>query len=341
MQKLVQGENSLKQVAAEIKAAGYESVFLVTGKHFLQSANLDFLDEIKVNHFIKSGTNVEEEEISKAIKEFAQDPSQAVLAIGGGSVLDIAKAVIHHCIETLLPVPFFAAAPTTAGSGSEATHFAVVYKQGKKISLVHPDLMPKLVFLDPALTYSLSSYQTAVSGIDVFAQAVESYWNKNVSEESKQFAVDSISTWKEYFVKAVTDPDPVAREKMLLAAYLAGKAINITRTTGPHALSYYLTVNHGVPHGQAVALFLPVFFFYNEPSAELYSLLGVNDAEGAKDFIRQKMKETGLATSFAELGLDKDKLMEGLLDEVNEERFANNPSSFDREKLKALIKEHL
>jgi alcohol dehydrogenase class IV len=272
MQKLVQGENSLKQVTAEIKSAGYDSVFLVTGKHFLKENDLGFLDGLHVSHFIKSGPNVDEEEVSNAVKEFAKNPSQAVLAIGGGSVLDIAKAVIHHCIETLLPVPFFAAAPTTAGSGSEATHFAVVYKQGKKISLVHPDLMPKVVFLDPLLTYSLPAYQTAVSGIDVFAQAVESYWNKNVSEESKQFAVDSISTWKECFVKAVTGPDPVAREKMLLAAYLAGKAINITRTTGPHALSYYLTVNHGVPHGQAVALFLPVFFFYNEPSAELYSL---------------------------------------------------------------------
>ncbi|MEO7922195.1 MAG: phosphonoacetaldehyde reductase [Chitinophagaceae bacterium] len=341
MQKLIQGENSIRQVAAEIKSTGYTSVFLVTGKHFREQSDTSFLDGLAVNHFIKSGTNVTGEEIDMAYKEFCKDPSQAILAIGGGSVIDIAKAVIYQCIESLQPVPYFAAAPTTAGSGSEATQFAVIYRDKKKLSLVHEDLLPKLAILDPSLTTTLPAYQTAVSGIDVFAQAVESYWNKNATEESKQYAVDSISTWKDFYIKLVKEPDIMAREKMLLSAYLSGKAINITRTTGPHALSYYLTVNHDIPHGQAVALFLPVFFFYNHPPAELYSLLGVKDAVEAKQFIQQKLKEAGLANSFGELGIKKESILESLLDEVNEERFANNPSSFDREQLKELIREHL
>ena len=177
--------------------------------------------------------------------------------------------------------------------------------------------------------------------MDAFSQAVESFWNMNATTESKQYAVESILLWKESFLPAVNQPQPETRSKMLWASHLAGKAINITRTTGPHALSYYLTINHQVPHGQAVALFLPIFFLYNNPGKELCSLLQVNDEIEAKEMIQLTMKQAGLATIFLELGLDKTTIIYELLDEVNEERFANNPMIFDREKLKQLIKEHL
>jgi alcohol dehydrogenase class IV len=296
---------------------------------------------LRVEHFIKQGPNVEEEEIRVAFLQFSKNSNQAVLAIGGGSAIDLAKAVIHHCIEMSLSHPFFVAIPTTAGSGSEATHFAVIYKSGKKHSLVHADLLPQMVILDPQLTYSLSPFQAAVSGIDAFSQAVESYWNVKATEQSKQYAAESISLWKDSFVNAVTQPDNENRKQMLMSAHLAGKAINITRTTGPHALSYYLTAKHHIPHGQAVALFLAVFFLYNRPGADLCSLLGVVDGKQAKELIQDIMKKTGLAISFAELGLDKEKILDELLNEVNEERFANNPAAFDRDKLKQLIGQYL
>jgi alcohol dehydrogenase len=341
MSKLIQGENSIQQIAAEISGAGYDSVFLISGKHFQPEINSGFLPGISTNHYIKSAANVEEVETEKAFRQFSKRINQAIVAIGGGSVIDLAKAVIHRCIESSLPVPFFTAIPTTAGSGSEATHFAVVYKQKRKYSLVHPGLLPQLVILDPSLTYSLPAYQTAVSGIDAFSQAVESFWNLNSTEESKEYAHESILLWKNFFIKTVNQPDPQVREKMLLASHLAGKAINITRTTGPHALSYYLTAHHHIPHGQAVALFLPVFFLFNKPGKELCSLLSVKNELEAKEMIQQVLQQAGLAVNFAELGLNKESILDGLLDEVNEERFANNPAAFDREELKRLIKEHL
>jgi alcohol dehydrogenase class IV len=263
------------------------------------------------------------------------------LAIGGGSVIDLSKALILKNGEEKKPIPFFVAAPTTAGSGTEATHFAVVYKYKKKISLVDPVLLPQLVILDPVLTYSLTPYQTAVSGMDVLAQAVESYWNKNATGESKMHSIQAILTWKDFFINAVKSPDEKSREKMQYAAYLAGKAINITRTTGPHALSYFLTANHGIPHGHAVALFLPLFFLYNRNQEELYHLLGVENEKEAEHYILHCMKEAGLATKLSELNIDKENIIESLLDEVYEERFANNPMPFDSDKLKQLILEHL
>lgn len=342
MQKLVQGEHILDKAAKEIIGEGY-NVFVVTGQHFIANGDLRFLDGLQVTHFIKQGPNVEEQEIAKASMAFHKAHAQVILAIGGGSVIDLCKAIIYPIVATGGIAPYFVAAPTTIGSGSEATHFAVIYREKKKTSLVHQHLLPAAVVLDPALTWSLTAYQAAVSGMDALSQAVESYWNVNATAESWRYAAEAIGIWKQFFIASVKG-DRAARGNMLQAAHLAGKAINITRTTGPHALSYYLTANHHVPHGQAVALFLPVFFLYNLEHAtrsELLALLEAKDAMDAKERIRGYMKEAGLAVTLQGLGIDKASVMNALLDEVNEERFANNPVAFDRGKLKELIDRYL
>jgi alcohol dehydrogenase len=342
MQKLVQGEHILNKVAEQIIGEGH-NVFVVTGQHFVADRDLSFLDGWQITHFIKHGPNVEEQEIMRASMAFHRAQGDVILAIGGGSVIDLCKAIIFPIVTVGEKAPYFVAAPTTVGSGSEATHFAVIYKEKRKTSLVHKHLLPAGVVLDPALTWSLTAYQAAASGMDTLAQAVESYWNVKATAESWRYAADAIGTWKEFFIASVKG-DKAARGNMLQAAHLAGKAINITRTTGPHALSYYLTANYSVAHGHAVALFLPVFFLYNLEHAtrsELLALLEAKDAMAAKDSIQQYMKEAGLAVTLQELGIDKASILDALLDEVNEERFANNPVPFDRNKLKDLINEYL
>jgi len=236
-----------------------------------------------------------------------------------------------------LEKPLFVVAPTTAGSGTEATHFAVMYQGKKKLSLVHPMLLPDLVILDPELSFSLSPYQTAVSGIDVFCQAVESYWNKNAGDVSKSFSTESILLWKKYYHAAIHHPDKESREGMLKAAHLAGKAINITRTTGPHALSYYLTSHYDIPHGQAVAIFLPVFFIYNQPGKELLDLIDAADITEAATKVRNWILDAGLSVSFEAFGIDKKTIIPVLLDEINQERFDNNPVPFNRGQLTDLL----
>lgn len=177
--------------------------------------------------------------------------------------------------------------------------------------------------------------------MDILSQAIESYWNIHASDDSKLYAIESIELWKKYFPLLIADPGHITRERMLYASHLAGKAINITRTTGPHALSYYLTAEHHITHGQSVAIFLPVFFIYNKPQPALCGLLQVKDEMEAKEFIQGVMKQAGLAINFAELGLDKSRIMNELLDSVNEERFANNPQPFDKEKLRELFYKYL
>jgi alcohol dehydrogenase class IV len=341
MQKIYKGRNAVVNLNAEILSAGYKSVFIITGNHFKSHLPELLNYEIRTTSYCKSGTNVTEEEADIAFSEFKKSEAEVVLAIGGGSVIDLAKAVIYSCLSNKLTVPYFLAVPTTAGPGTEATYFAVVYIKGKKQSWVHPSLLPQVVILDPELTYSVNAEQTAISGMDILAQAVESYWSKLATLQSKQNSAECISLWSKYFILSVKNPGPESRENMQWAAHLAGKAINITRTTGPHALSYFLTANYEVPHGQAVALFLPVFFLYNNAAGDICKLIGCSTAIEAKEQIQIIMKQVGLKISFTELGINKEEIIDELLNEVNAERFANNPVDFDREKIRKLIIDYL
>lgn len=341
MQKLIQGKGSILLIKAEALPHGTKKIFLLAGDHFYRHYSLDFLEGLEVSSFHKSGPNVNTQEIEKAYTAYTTVNAEAIVAIGGGSVIDLGKSILYRCIEEGKKLPLFIAVPTTAGSGSEATQFAVVYKDQKKVSWVNEQLLPDVAVLDPELTYSLSPYQTAVSGMDVLAQAVESWWSLSSGDASKLYASAAIQLWMQYFLEAIKNPSEALREKMQLAAHQAGKAINITRTTGPHALSYYLTATHQVPHGQAVSLFLPVFFIYNEPQQDLCNLLKVKNEMEAKEYIQSFMKKAGLAITLHELGINKESIINDLLESVNTERFGNNPRPFDYMALKHLITEYL
>jgi alcohol dehydrogenase class IV len=209
------------------------------------------------------------------------------------------------------------------------------------------------------LTDSLGPLQTAIPGMDAMCQAIESYWNIYADSSSKSFSTEAIGLLKEHLPVAVSAPTTIAREKVLRASHLAGKAINITRTTGPHALSYYLTANHHVPHGQAVSFFLPVFFLYNSlvdaancndtdgpkkvltTLRELYSLLNVADATEAAQYLQQFMKKIGMAVRLQELGIDKHDILDPLMNSINEQRFANNPVALNKGVLKELCLKYL
>lgn len=132
MQKIIQGEGSLQQLSSEVKAAGHTSAFLITGNHFCKQIKPDFLQDIQTRHFIKLGPNVTDGEIALAFTEYKKSSQPVIIAIGGGSVIDLAKAIIYECICSSAAVPLFIAVPTTGGSGSEATQFAVIYNNKKR-----------------------------------------------------------------------------------------------------------------------------------------------------------------------------------------------------------------
>ncbi len=326
--------------------------FELSGAHVL----IDPLRRSLSAEIFTCGGAIPESALVTAALRFAQARQvDSIVAIGGGMVMDVAKLVgimltngiadpEHLSGATLtthsLPI---VAVPTTSGSGSEATHFAVLYVGQEKQSISHPSMLPAVALVDPELTLHLPSRVTATSGVDAISQAIESFWAVQSTEESRTFSETSLTLSLPAYLDAVQRPTRENRTAMSEAAHLSGKAINITKTTAPHALSYTLTSQYRVPHGEAVALTLPHILVYNsrarshdyqgslpledfqEKFSRLFRLLGVPDAESARAFILKLVHAAGLRTRLSEISSDRASLIRALCNGVNPERMSNNP----------------
>jgi alcohol dehydrogenase class IV len=338
-----------------------QMIFLVTGKNsfeFCGAKNIfdKILKNISFVRFSDFAENPKIDDVEKGIKLFIDNKCDYVIAIGGGSVIDMAKLInigqanktnFREIVLSTKRINFsgkkFIAIPTTSGTGSEATHFAVIYIEKTKYSVAHAEyLLPDVAAIIPSLTYSLNRYQTAISGIDAFAQAVESYWSINSSPKSKKYAQESIKLIWDSLLDAVNVGDIEARDKMSTAAYLAGKAINITKTTGAHAVSYVFTSYFNIPHGHAVGLTLGEWYTFNskiededclDPRGvkfvenifhELNQLLGSRNSKESSTKIALLIKNSGLETKLSMLKISKEDLVL-ISKEVNIERMKNNP----------------
>lgn len=195
-------------------------------------------------------------EFAESLLKEAKDYDE-IISIGGGSTIDVGKYLAFNLKKK------HTAIPTTAGTGSEMTKFAVFVKNGKKFSLENDKLIPDKFVLDPSLVVSLSPYQTASGGLDALCQAIESYWSPLATKESRYYSFVAINLIMENLEKSYKEPEnEELRKYMLWAANLSGRAINITRTSICHAISYPLTTRYGIPHGIACALTLPAFMYY-------------------------------------------------------------------------------
>jgi alcohol dehydrogenase class IV len=215
-------------------------------------------------------------------REYAPD---AVVGIGGGSAMDVAKcvAVLAGCTgdpEAYLLEPgsipasrttMLVQVPTIAGSGSELTSFATVYIGYRKRSIDHPSARADHVLIDPDLAATVPAPMAAASALDALAQAVESAWAVAATPESRGLAVRALETLTPVLDAATTQgtfSDPALRTELARGAALAGAAINISRTTAAHALSYALTARHGIVHGAAVGLHLRWLISHNAAATD-------------------------------------------------------------------------
>ncbi|MCK5473164.1 MAG: phosphonoacetaldehyde reductase, partial [Planctomycetes bacterium] len=243
----------LEFVLAEYSA---KRIFLVTAHDSYElSGAKGNLDKIfagcQVQRFYDFSSNPKIEDVNKGLEAFKKIRPDVVIGVGGGSVIDMAKLINFFASNELEPSEYLKnpeskinisrpliAIPTTAGSGSEATAFAVLYIDKEKFSIDNEFVLPDVAIVDPDLTTSLPEYITAVTGMDALCQAIESYWCINSTDESKEFAKKAIELVMKNLKTAVNNPDRNSRLAMAKAANLAGKAINITKTTAPHAISY-------------------------------------------------------------------------------------------------------
>jgi alcohol dehydrogenase class IV len=228
------------------------------------------------------------------------------------------------------------AVPTTSGTGSEATHFAVIYKDGEKHSIADERLLPDYVILQPDTLKTLPIYQKKCTMLDALCQAIESWWSKKVTPESIEYsrnAINLIVANMESYLKNEAE----GNKNMLTASNLAGKAINITTTTAPHAMSYKLTSLYGLPHGHAVALCLPKVWMYMKNHDDIARAFGKQNYEEAVLFFEQMLQYLEILPP---QDISRDDL-DILTDSVNVQRLNNNPVHLKKDTIKDLYKEIL
>ena len=308
------------------------------------------------------------DDVERAVGIFRTDPPDFVVAVGGGSVIDLAKAVRVIGPVSSDPGPFLLgertvedggppllAIPTTAGTGSEATRYAVFTVDGEKRPIGHPALTPDHVILDPELTYSLPAAVTASTGLDALAQAMESMWSTRSTDGSYADARAALQLALAHLETAVNRPDPESRTAMCTAAYLAGRAIDVSATTAPHALSFHLTVEYGVPHGHAVALTLGPVLAYNaavgaddctDPRGpqhvrgaidDVLTLMGAATPREAQAMLTDLVGNLGLEPTLTGVGVDAPSRRRRLAASASPIRLATNPREFTEASLERLV----
>ena len=310
------GKGSLEKLPQILKEKEAGKVLVVTEAGLVElgfaKRLTDLLEKAGIDYAIYSGAekNPTSNNVEDAFKEYREKGCKSVVALGGGSPMDCAKAVCARAVHPHLSVrhlqgilrvhkkiPLIVAIPTTSGTGSETTVAAVITdsKTRRKAAINGPVLIPRYVILDPALTSTLPPFITATTGMDALSHAVESYTNHMYNTKTEDLlARKAVQLIYDNLYKAYLDgSDMRARENMQIAALYAGRAFTRGCVGYVHAIGHTLGGLYGVPHGLAMAILLPHVMRAFGPAvhgrlAELASVCGMtgaSDAEKAEKFI--------------------------------------------------------
>lgn len=357
MQQILYGIEHLKDVLS-----GSRKVLLVCDSSFpfLNVKNDIECMDVPYVVFDEFTPNPLYEDVCKGVDLFQIAKCDTILAVGGGSSLDVAKCIKLYCKmsrdKLYLEQEYkdtgvkLVAIPTTAGTGSESTRYAVIYYDGKKQSVTHDSIIPNVAILESKVLKTLPLYQKKCTMLDSLCQGIESWWSVNSTDESKKLSKEAVETimkwWHEYLYENTEE----SAKHIMCAANLAGQAICITQTTAPHAFSYKITSMYKLPHGHAVAVCLPEIweFMINNitlcidarGSGQLNSVfsaiavaMGVGTPVEAIGVFRDMMKLMDMPSPVSK-NYQSDILL--LTSSVNPIRLKNNPVELNVKAIKSL-----
>lgn len=369
------GFGDLIKITEILKSYNVRRVLAVTGKKsFHESGGKVILDDClkdySVTFFSDFEVNPKLLDAQRGVELAKENDVEALVCIGGGSVLDMGKLIkalysnstqavrlATGDIKVIDPNLPLVAIPTTAGSGSESTHFAVVYVEGKKYSLADACLIPNDIILDGALVLSATRYQKACNVLDALSQSIESAWAVGASDRSREISFLALKMCIANFDRYVNcETDILAAQGMIEASNLAGQAINISKTTAAHAWSYGFTTHFGTPHGHAVWLTLPAIFEIHARAMKddmrsnmdlallraviekLMHILGIVDVESIAPFFDRLLRSIGIDGDINMVVAPSDNVRMELSTLVNVERLKNNPIKFSPEDVSVIFK---
>ena len=359
-QKIVYG---ITQLPAILKEVGCEKLFLVVDSSYPFLNIKDAIEALPVKErvmFSDFTPNPLYEQVCNGIELLKSSKCDSILAVGGGSAIDVAKciklavsteegnaAIIPPLVSKRLPIdgtriPFIAI-PTTAGTGSESTHNAVMYYEGAKQTVTNDGVLPDHAVLEPSVLKTLPLYQKKCTMMDALCQGIESWWSVNSTEESYGYSRKTIELIMANWRKYIFENDDKAAAQIMLAANYGGRAINITQTTAAHAMSYKITSLYKLPHGHAVAVCLPKIWRYmighfdkcidkrganylKSIFSQISATMGCGDSTQAIVIFDQMMQDMELKNPVAG---NLDEELNILSTSVNPVRLKNNPVELD------------
>jgi alcohol dehydrogenase class IV/glycosyltransferase involved in cell wall biosynthesis len=367
MQKIINGISSLPVILREI---GCKKLFLVVDSSYPYLNIRETIEGLQTDEkvmFSDFTSNPLYEQVCLGTDLLGSSRCDTILAVGGGSAIDVAKcikltylaeeghnAIIPPLVSQQLTIdgnrlPLIAI-PTTAGTGSESTHNAVVYFNGEKQTVTNDGILPDYAILEPTVLKTLPLYQKKCVMMDALCQGIESWWSVNSTEESKVYSKKAVELIMANWRAHIFDNRDEAATQIMLAANYSGRAINIAQTTAAHAMSYKITSMYQLPHGHAVAVCLPEIWDYMASHMDQ-----IGDSRGA-DYLAYTFSD--IATSMgadgsndaimvfrrimADLQLDKPKSankesdMDALVHSVNPVRLKNNPVVLNEDALSQL-----
>lgn len=361
--KIYFGKGRVREIKKIARELGCERGLLVAGPFFFRSGLAEKIMQESAGMLTASfgdvSPNPDVTEVDECAEIIRKNNIGFVVALGGGSPMDCAKAAAsvaltedsirkYHGTGISLPkehLPLIAV-PTTAGTGSEVTCVSVLsdHANGKKAPIVSDGFYPEAAIVDPELTYTMPPAVTAGTGIDVLSHALEGYWSKGHQPVCDALAVHAAQLVFRYLYRAYQNPeDEEAREKMCEASVTAGLAFTLPKTTSSHACSFPLTNIYHIPHGEACGLTLDYFTRINAHGAGgerveiLAKSLGFPDADVMADEIYALKKKMGLRCDLKDLKLSEDQIEE-LVKISRHPNLYNNPVEITDEMLEEMYR---
>ncbi|MGG5372688.1 iron-containing alcohol dehydrogenase [Enterococcus sp. AZ196] len=283
---IIAGEHAIEQLSGII-ATGIKKIVIFTDKGILGAGLADLpkalIEKAGVDCTIISEIPAEPSyhEAQAMVDEFKKEQADFIIAIGGGSVMDVAKlasilATDEYKVKDLLDDPLLAKKqitslmiPTTAGTGAEATPNSIVGVPEKelKIGIVNPEMIADYVLLDSRMIKNLPKPIAAATGVDALCHAIECFTSAKANPISNTFALEALDLIMNNIIEACTNPAALeAKSRMLLGSFYAGVAITSSGTTAVHALSYPLGGKYHIAHGVSNAMLLTPVMKFNQPA---------------------------------------------------------------------------
>ena len=373
-QEIIVGKGSLARLSEAAEKLGGKHGFIISGPHLNKMGIVASCSEslenagIKVDAYTETEGNPSVETVEKAAAAFCKSGADFIIALGGGSPMDVAKAVgvvaryggsiTEYEGGGRVPgdiIPLIAI-PTTAGTGSEVTAFSVItdHSRNYKLTVFSYKLIPAYAILDPELLTTAPVSVAAACGIDAMVHALEAYISKDASPFSDAMAEKALELIGKNIRRYVADrTDIEAAEAMITGSLFAGIAFSWARLGDVHAMSHPVSAYFDVPHGVANAILLPTIVEYNALAdcgkyLKLFNYISLTPASEAEfepfmlvDLLTELNEQLGIPGSLGEVGVTADKFDAMADDAMKSGNIAVNPRSTTKKDVLSLYEKAL